>query len=82
VQDQTGPAIITVSARRHGDALVLEVRDNGNGPGDGTSGAAGVGLSNTRARLDALYGSRYELIVLERPGGGALVQIRLPYGVT
>ena len=82
VQDQTGPAIVTVSARRHGDALVLEVRDNGGGLNDSASGAAGVGLSNTRARLDALYGARHELSVLDRPGGGALVRIRLPFSMS
>ena len=45
---------IDINARREGDDLLVEVRDNGAGF-TGSTGA-GVGLANTRSRLSALYG--------------------------
>ena len=47
---------IDIHARREGDDLLVEVRDNGIGF-SGSAGA-GVGLANTRSRLTALYGAR------------------------
>jgi hypothetical protein len=74
---------VRVAARRDGDSLVLEVSDDGPGfrdvPGPG---ADGVGLANTRERLTLLYGPRGTLDCGERPGGGGLVRIRLPWRVT
>ena len=52
---------VEISARRVGDDLVLEVRDDGpgvdalRGPSDGSNG---VGLSNVRERLTTMYGAR------------------------
>src|SRR5690606_24871559 len=56
VEDGTGR--LTVRARRAGDRLVLDVEDNGPGLSEEASARSeqGVGLRNTRARLDALYG--------------------------
>ena len=38
----------------------------------------GVGLTNTRSRLDRLYGEAAALTVRENPGGGLLVDIYIP----
>jgi sensor histidine kinase YesM len=38
-----------------------------------------VGLSNTRERLEALYGERATLEVANAEGGGAIATVRLPY---
>jgi len=71
---------VRVSARRDGDALALEVSDDGPGftttPGPD---AQGVGLANTRERLALLHGERATLICDENPGGGGRVRIRLPW---
>ncbi|HJP61051.1 MAG TPA: hypothetical protein VJ865_13680, partial [Gemmatimonadaceae bacterium] len=56
---------------------VLTVRDNGRGPANGMR--EGVGLTNTRARLAQLYGERQRLALTADEGGGALVEVRLPY---
>lgn len=71
---------IAVIARRTGDALRLEVRDNGRGlsPSEGTR-KDGVGLANTRARLATLYGERQRLELVTPPEGGAAVVISLPF---
>lgn len=42
----------------------------------------GVGLSNTRARLEARYGSIYKLELRPREGGGTVTHIALPYAST
>jgi sensor histidine kinase YesM len=38
----------------------------------------GIGLSNTRARLDALYPGASRLELTNASGGGARVMVRLP----
>lgn len=72
---------LRLAARRVGSTLVLEVEDDGLGfPPEvlaGSEGAGGVGLANTRSRLEALHGP--ESLRLENlPGGGARITLRLP----
>jgi len=71
---------VTVRAVRDDGDLVLTVRDNGRGPADPVR--EGVGLTNTRARLTQLYGARQRLALTAPEGGGALVEVRLPYHTT
>lgn len=77
VNRAAGEGQITISARRDGDRLVLSVRDNG--PGVDTQNESGVGLGNTRARLQQLYGDRATLTLKNADGGGTLAEITLPY---
>lgn len=65
--------------RDNGD-LLLTVRDNGAGPSREVR--EGVGLANTRARLTQLYGARQRLVLTAAEGGGALVEVRVPYHTT
>ena len=81
VSPRSGDGLVEISSRREGDALWLEVRDNGVG----LSGRArhelrsGVGLANTRDRLECLYGDAHQLEFSEERSGLA-VRIRLPFG--
>jgi signal transduction histidine kinase len=77
---QAGPATVCISARRDGDRLRVSVADDGPGiPGDPARAlTAGVGLSNTLARLHALYGERGRMTIENRPAGGLLVNLDLP----
>jgi two-component system LytT family sensor kinase len=72
--------VIRVSARRAGDKLEIAVSDNGRGASalQGTS-QEGVGLSNTRARLEHLYPGRSHLRVSTPATGGFVVAISLPW---
>jgi two-component system, LytTR family, sensor kinase len=76
---QTAGRVAVRVMRDDGD-LVLTVRDNGRGPP--TEVREGVGLANTRARLTQLYGSRQQLALTVAEGGGALVEVRIPYHTT
>lgn len=59
--------------------IVIEVADDGPGwPEHGSPETGGIGLANTRQRLQALYGKRGTLELKRAPGGGALVRVRLP----
>ncbi len=81
VEAQIAPGLIQIEVERVGDALRLRVTDNGPGLGAATGAKLkeGVGLSNTRSRLNELYGQQGLLEL--RPGqeGGLTVQIQLPW---
>jgi two-component system, LytTR family, sensor kinase len=70
-----GEGLIQISARRNGDHLIVSVRDNGPGVG---RGEAGVGLTNTRARLEQLYGPRASLTLDSVPDGGTIATLTFP----
>jgi two-component system LytT family sensor kinase len=72
---------IEVRARRDLETLEIAVRDDGPGFTDEpATGRTGVGLANTQARLEQLYGpDGFEMYRGNGPGGGALVRITLPF---
>ncbi len=74
------PGRVRITAERDGDALRVQVQDDGVGlPAEASpSRGGGVGLSNLRARLATLYGARAALEL--RPGTprGAIAELCLP----
>lgn len=72
-------ARIVVQVFREGADLVLCVADNGPGPGAQTGTSNGVGLTNTRARLKAMYGANAQLRLLPGESGGAIAEVRMPF---
>jgi two-component system LytT family sensor kinase len=79
---------VTVRSRIAGDALVVEVEDDGVGmePGTALESAAsglvrtgrGIGMRNVRERLKVLYGDAARIEVDSRPGRGTRVTLVLP----
>lgn len=70
--------VLHIVTRREGDALYLRVDDDGLGlPAEGLRD--GLGLSNTRARLAALFGISATLELRRRDDGGTRVEVRFPY---
>jgi signal transduction histidine kinase len=70
---------IVLRARQDGPHLRLEVADNGAGLPQGRPARFGVGLANTQARLDHLYGSAHRLDFTGSPGGGLTVGVAIPF---
>jgi len=73
---------INVKAARENDGLVIHISDNGPGiiaRQDGTGSAVGVGLTNTRARLEQLYGREQRFEIAGQAGGGTDVTLKLPF---
>ena len=71
---------VDIVARRVGDRLDMTIRDDG--PGMTTAGAGvsgGVGLSNTRARLEQLYGEHHRFECHSEPGAGFTVLVSVPW---
>jgi signal transduction histidine kinase len=68
-------------AQRLGERVRLEVEDDGPGlPGTPEEALGkGVGLSNTRARLQQLYGAEHSLELRRGEKGGLLVRLEIPY---
>ncbi|MGE3311418.1 MAG: sensor histidine kinase [Limisphaerales bacterium] len=80
IEPQRRPGTIWLGVGRDATDLVLRVRDNGAGlkaPRPGRAGH-GIGLGNTRRRLEQLYGKQQELTIREVEGGGTEVIVRLP----
>lgn len=80
VKEQGGT--ISVNVNRFGNDLLVELSDDGPGA-EITNGNLhrenGVGLSNTRERLNALYKNNYSLVVSNNVPSGVKVNIRIPY---
>lgn len=74
---------VEVRAWREGEWLHLSIRDNGPGlPGAYTEPqrpAEGIGLRNTRARLEGLYGDTQNLVLEQQAAGGVDARIRIPF---
>jgi len=77
------PGSVAVHARREGDSLWLEIRDNGVGLSRDALDALqkGIGLSNTRSRLRHLYGPHHRFEFVRQAAGGLAVRIVLPWRV-
>lgn len=70
---------IRVSARSHGEQLIVQVYNEGPALPDNWEmrNANGIGLRNTSMRLQHLYGDRGQLNVMNM-NGGVISEIRLP----
>src|SRR6266404_6322333 len=72
---------IEITAAPRNGALRIEVKDNGPGlpvDQDGIHLRKGVGLANTRARLERLYGADHLLELANDPAGGLIVILEIP----
>ncbi len=81
VAPRAAPGRIEIAARRRNGALELSVRDDGPGlPSPSLDSLPlGVGLTNTRHRLEALYGRDHRFVVANAPHGGVQATIVIPF---
>ncbi len=80
VAKKEGQGHIDISARRDGDKLRLEVRDDGAGLSEDalTALQKGIGVSTTRARLQHLFGADYRF-EFHRQASGLAVVVGIPW---
>jgi len=82
VEKRTDGGHIVVEGSREGETLVLRVRDDGGAFAADTLNAPtgrGVGVRNTRARLQQLYGSAQQFTLARDGDNGVVAEIRLPF---
>jgi two-component sensor histidine kinase len=85
IESQAGLGRIAISARRSGNQIKLSVSDNGKKPFDSSikeDKRQGIGLANTRARLQQLYGKEQSFSIFNGDLGGWTVEIKIPFSAT
>jgi LytS/YehU family sensor histidine kinase len=81
MRGKSGRGAIRIHASSEGKRLIVRIEDNGPGiPSTTTAGsrAAGIGLRNTRQRLETLYPGNHVFEITNTPLAGALVTIQIP----
>lgn len=68
---------IQITARRDNGFVQLSVSDNGAGFDNSAKESGGIGLSNTRERLEKLYGENQKFEIISN--GGLQIKIQIPY---
>ena len=72
--------LLRIRAARSGALLTLLVQDDGSGGSRPRSeGGSGIGLRNTQARLQTLYGSEARLLLTSNPESGFKAELQLPF---
>jgi LytS/YehU family sensor histidine kinase len=77
IEPESARVWIEVGAAKLNGSLILTVRDHGKGVS--SSSGSGIGLANTRGRLDRLYGNKARLDLENANGGGAEARIEIPF---
>jgi len=82
ISQKSSAGRIEIIARPRNGALRIQVKDDGPGlqaeQGIHTSLRQGLGLANTKARLERLYGSAHRLEFSNEPSGGLVVTLEIP----
>jgi sensor histidine kinase YesM len=72
---------LEIRAEYQDEVLRLEITDDGPGfsPNGMDKPTRGVGIRNTRARLQQLYGKAHNFSMSRPPGGGTQVRLEIPF---
>ena len=81
IAERTDLGHIEIRTKRHDGKLRITIKDDGPGLAGGLDAGAGegIGLRNTRARLNHLYGNDHYFSLENIPGGGLLVTVDIPF---
>jgi sensor histidine kinase YesM len=74
-----GGGVVEASAVRDGEWLHVHVRDTGKGAVAGIQNGHGIGLKNTRERLEHFYQKAYRMTAQPLTTGGFEVAITIPF---
>jgi len=79
VAARTTETLIEIRSHKRDGHLHLSVSDNGEGMVDQSTPTNGIGLRNTRARLEKLYGPNQDFKLETTAGGGVHISIIIPF---
>ncbi|MCI0485132.1 MAG: sensor histidine kinase [Blastocatellia bacterium] len=81
ISKRASASLVEIRAWREGGHLFMQVRDDGPGLAEGWTAPAreGIGIKNTRARLEQLYGRAHSFSIENGDGGGAVATIIIPF---
>ena len=79
IEKQAGHGKVTLSSERKDGDLILKVLDTGKATETTSTGREGIGLKNTRTRLETLYPHSHHLEFLPSTPTGTVVQITIPF---
>jgi two-component system, LytTR family, sensor kinase len=79
IERHARPGKLVVRSTRDNGTLTLEVQDNGAGLPNGKLSREGIGLSNTRTRLQQLYGPAQKFELQNVDSGGFLARVTIPF---
>jgi sensor histidine kinase YesM len=82
ISQRSAPGNLSLSADRHGDRLRIEIANDGPSPSERPgvlASAAGIGLKNTRSRLQHAYGSDFRFEIASGAGGQTTATFDLPW---
>lgn len=71
--------LLETRAKRVGNTLWIQVKDNGCGSTSSTTEGHGIGIKNTRERLAYFYPGTHEFLATALAEGGYEVTIQIPY---
>lgn len=70
---------ISIDANRNGENLLITIQNDGTFLNGNGAGKKGVGLANTRERLEQLYGKNFRFELKPLDEGGARVELEIPF---
>ncbi len=70
--------ILEISSEKENGFLHITIQDNGRGINQDEM-KEGLGLSNTKSRLEKLYGDRFHFELSNRPESGTIVALTIPF---
>lgn len=70
---------IFIKAEKIENRLVLKITDEGKRLKAKVRDGFGIGMTNTKARLDAMFNGDYEVTITENEQGGTIVSIYIPF---
>ena len=79
IEPKKGKGLIIIQAKTRDGRLLISVIDDGNVIPDKVDKGFGIGISNTKARLDAIFNGDYDVNMMTNKKYGTEVVISIPF---